>query len=151
MGRVKDVLESIVYWWERRHDKDVLLLFFDDLKEDHIGCVRRIASFMAVDCSEEVIAKVVHTTTHTEMARHHSIFVSKVIPSQIATALGDIAPPKQSGRVRKDGGNSGEGERSLPGELKQQIEKEWKELVWAKLGFKDLNEMRLAWRKEQSS
>ena len=151
MGRVKDVLESIVYWWEHRHDKDVLLLFFDDIKEDHIGCVCRIASFMAVDCSEEVIAKVVHTTTHAEMARHHSIFVSKVYCSQIATALGDIAPPKQSGRVRKDGGNSGEGERSLPGELKQQIEKEWKELVWAKLGFKDLNEMRLAWRKEQSS
>ena len=149
MGRVKDVLESIVYWWEHRHDKDVLLLFFDDIKEDHIGCVRRIASFMAVDCSEEVIAKVVHTTTHAEMARHHSKFMSKVNAKRFANALGDIAPCEQSGRVRKDGGNSGEGERSLPGELKQQIEKEWKELVWAKLGFKDLNEMRLAWRKEQ--
>ena len=52
----------------------MLLLFYDDLKEDHIECVRRIAKFMGVDCDEETIARVVHTTTHAEMVKHHSKF-----------------------------------------------------------------------------
>ena len=56
-------LRDILVWWEHRHDKDVLLLFYDDLKEDHTGCVRRIAKFMGVDCDDETIARVVHTTT----------------------------------------------------------------------------------------
>ena len=36
--------------------------------------MRRIAKFMGVDCSEEVIARVVHTTSHSEMSRHASKF-----------------------------------------------------------------------------
>ena len=65
MGLVKNrYAEKLLYCWEHRHDPDMLLLFFDDLKEDHIGCVRRIAKFIGIDCSEEVISRVVHTTTH---------------------------------------------------------------------------------------
>ena len=42
---------------------------FDDLKEDHAGYVRRIANFLGVDCDDEVIACVIHTTRHAEMSR----------------------------------------------------------------------------------
>ena len=147
---VKGMLESFLYWWEHRHDPDVLLLFYDDMKEDHVSCVRRIASFIGiVDCSEEVISRVVHTTTHTEMSRHHSKFDSHNFIAKISEILGDVPPTEFVGRVRKDGGKSGEGKKLLPEELKQQIDKEWKDLVTTKLGFKDLNEMRMAWMKEQ--
>ena len=71
---MKKQLQDLLLWWEHRHDDDVLLLFFDDLKEDHPGCVRRIAKFIGIDCDEEVLAHVVHTTTHAEMSRHHSKF-----------------------------------------------------------------------------
>lgn len=36
--------------------------------------VHQIAKFMRVDCSEEVLARVVHTTTHGEMAKQSSKF-----------------------------------------------------------------------------
>ena len=66
--QVEKHIADLVMWWKHRHDDNVLLLFFDDLKEDHAGCVRRIAKHMGVDCDEETIARIVHTTSHAEMA-----------------------------------------------------------------------------------
>ena len=146
---MKHVLLSLVDWWEHRHDRDVLLFFFDDLKEDHIGCVRRIAKFIGADCSEEVISRVVFTTTYAEMFRHHSKFDSHFITEIIAKMVGDDPPAQSVGRVRKGGGNSGEGEKVLPEEVKQLLQREWEEIVTAKLGFKDLKDMRQAWKSEQ--
>ena len=148
-GGVKNILLSLVDWWEHRHDQDVLFLFFDDLKEDHIGCVRRIAKFIGVNCSEEVISRVVFTTTHAEMARHHSKFDSYFIVLKIAELVGDDPPTESVGRVRKGGGKSGEGKNALPLDVKQQLEKEWEEIVTAKLGFKDCKEMWQAWKSER--
>ena len=54
------------------------------------------------------------------------------------------------GRVRKDGGKSGEGKQKLPIEIQQRIDQMWQEIVTSKLGFQNLQEMREAWKKEQS-
>ena len=140
-------MNNLLAWWEHRHDDNVLLLFFDDLKEDHAGCVRRIAKFIGVDLDEDAIARVVHTTSHTEMSRHHSKFSSNKLAKFIAEKIGEIPPPEVS-RVRKDGGKSGEGKQKLPGEVQQRIDQKWQEIVTAKLGFQDLKEMREAWKKE---
>ena len=53
------------------------------------------------------------------------------------------------GRVRKDDGKSGQGQQ-LPLKVKQRIDQLWKEIVTAKLGFQDLNEMRKALPKSLS-
>eukprot|EP00731_Ephydatia_muelleri_P016454 Em0009g878a len=87
--------------------KDVLLLFYDDLKEAHTECVRRIAKFIGVYCDEETIARVVHTTTHAEMVKHESKFDFHNIIVALAKQLGDDPPFEVVGRVRKDGGQSG--------------------------------------------
>ena len=146
---VKHFFCGILDWWEHRHDQDVLFLFFDDLKENHEGCVRRIAWFIGVECTEEEIACVVHTTTHSEMFRHHDKFDSSRHSRRRAEILGDDPPTEFSGRVRKGGGTSGEGEKTLPQEVKQLVEQMWREVVEAKLGFKDTKEMREAWIKER--
>ena len=140
---------SLLYWWEHRNDEDVLLLFFDDLKEDHSGSVRRIAKFIGVDCSEEEIGRVVHTTTHAEMVRHYSRFDNHNFVRALSNIIGDVPQSEVVGRIRKGGGKSGEGGEFLPQEFKQEIIKLWQEFVETKLGFKDMNEMRLAWKKEK--
>lgn len=148
-GAVSIYLVDLLEWWEHRHDPDVLFLFYDDLKEDHIGCVRRIAKFMGVDCSEEVIMRVVHTTTHAEMLRHSSKFDLHSVVHNIAKRFreGNEEDNTMVGRVRKGGGKSGEGQL-LPPDIKEHIDQKWEETVTAKLGFKSLNEMRLYWKKE---
>ena len=142
-----DNLRGLLGWWEHRHDEDVLFLFFDDLKEDHTGCVKRIAKFIGVECDEETIARVVHTTTHAEMARHSSKFdVHNLVPFW-AKMHGDDPPSEFIGRVRKDGGKSGDGQK-LPREVQERIDQEWYDIITAKLGFRDLKEMRATWKKE---
>ena len=142
------VLNDLLVWWEHRHDDDVLFLLFDDLKEDHAGCVHRIAKFIGIDCDESLHTRVVHTTTHAEMVRHHSKFDTHRATITYAKWFGEEPPTEFSGRVRKDGGKSGDGQK-LPPEVKQYIKEKWQEIVTAKLGFQNLKEMREAWHKEQ--
>ena len=150
---VEKHINDLLIWWEHRHDDDLLLLFFDDLKEDHEGCVRRIAKFIGIDCDKNEISRVVQTTTHEEMARHASKFNTRQAIVKMAEKIGEAPAPGSEiiGRVRKNGGKSGEGKRHLPLEVQQRVDQLWKEIVTAKLGFQDLNEMCEAWKKEQSS
>ena len=147
-GDVAMVLNELLVWWEHRNDDDVLFLFFDDLKEDHAGCVSHIAKFIGIDCDEALLARVVHTTTHAEMVRHHSKFDTHNLAITLAKKFGEELPTEFSGRVRKDGGISGDGQK-LPPEVRQYIKEKWQEIVTAKLGFHNLKEMREAWHKEQ--
>ena len=151
LQQVEKHMQELLTWWEHRHDDNVLLLFFDELKEDHPGCVHRIAKFMNVELAEGDVARVVHTTSHAEMSRLASSFNSNKITAKLAEKIGEEPPPDGElvGRVRKDGGKSGEGKQKLPVEVQQQIDQMWQEIVTSKLGFKDLTEMREAWKKEQ--
>ena len=85
------------------------------------------------------------------MARHHSKFGVRRFATAVAEKLGESPPPEGESisRVRRDGGRSGDGKEQLPDEIQQRIDQMWREIVTAKLGFKDLKEMREAWRKEQ--
>ena len=150
MQQVEKNLNDLLLWWEHRHDDEILLIFFEDLLEDHAGRVRQIAKFTGVSCDEDTLAQVVHTTTHTEMARHHKKFDSGIISVEIAKKAGDTLPPESErvGRVRKNGGKSGDG-RQLPAEIQLHVDKLWVEIITPKLGFCNLQEMREAWHKEQ--
>ena len=147
---VEKHLNELVTWWEHRNDENVLLVFFDDLKEDHAGSVRRIAKFMGVECDEDTIARVVHTTTHAEMSRHSSKFNMGDSISMMSKQVGEEPDPDNEyvGRVRKDGGKLGEGKEKLPLEIQQKIDQLWQQIVTTKLGFKDLDEMRAALKKK---
>ena len=70
-----------------------------------------------MDCDEDTLAQVVHTTTHTEMASHHKKFRSGAVSTEIARKFGDSLPPK-NGKVCKNGGKSGE----LPAGIQQHVD-----------------------------
>ena len=153
LQHIEKQLNDLLIWWEHRNDKDLLLIFFDDLKEDHAGTVHRIAKYMGVDLDDDAVARVVHTTSHTEMSRQASKFDTRKVALMLAKKFGDEPPPEEEfvGRVRKEGGKSGEGKQKLPVEIQQRIDQMWQEIVTSKLGFESLQEMREAWKKEQSS
>ena len=151
LQQVERRLNDLVMWYEHRNDKKLLIIFFDDLKEDHAGTVHRIARFMGVDLDEDGIARVVHTTSHAEMSRQASKFNTRKVALRMSKMIGEEPVPESEfvGRVRKDGGKSGEGKQKLPVEVQQRIDQMWQEIVTSKLGFQDLKEMREAWMKEQ--
>ena len=142
-----DSLKDLLRWWEHRSDKDVFFVFFDDLKEDHALWVRRIAEFIGVSCNEQTLARVVRNTTHAEMAKHQSRFVDHSIIAECAKMFGDDPPSEPIGRVRKDGGKLGDGQK-LPIEMQELIDTAWHDIITTKLGFRDYKEMREAWMRE---
>ena len=130
MPQVEKNLNDLLLWWEHQNDDDILMLFFDDLLEDHAGCVRRIARFIGVDCDEDTLIRVVHTTTHAEMAHHCKKFYSGAVSIEIAKKFGDTLPPENERvqRVRKNGGRSGDGQQ-LPAEIQLHIDQLWLKIV----------------------
>ena len=150
-GLVRKRIEQLLGWWKRRLQDDILLMFYDDLKEDHSGCVHRIAKFMGVNCTDEVIARVVKTTSHAEMSKHSSKFDARSLSLALAQQIGeepDFGAEGHAVRVRKDGGRSGDG-KLLPQHIQEFYNQLWKEIITAELGFNNLKEMRNAWHKEQ--
>lgn len=153
LQEVEKRLQDLLLWWEHRRDDDLLLLFFDDLLENHSECVRRIAKFIQVECDNSVVARVVHTTKHAEMARNCSKFHTRQLALRVAEKVGE-SPPQDGemiSRVRKDGGKTGEGRLLLPVEVQQSIDQLWQKIVTTKLGFKNLKEMRDFWNRERLS
>ena len=152
--QIEKQLNDLLMRWEHRNDKDILLIFFDDLKEDHTGTVRRIAKYLGVELDDDAIARVVHTTSHAEMSRHASKFNLSKVAKKMSEMIGEELETDSEdfvGRVRKDGGKSGEGKQKLPVEVQQCIDQMWQEIVTSKLGFKNLQEMHEAWKKERTS
>ena len=41
--------EQLLGWWKGRHREDILLIFYDDLKEDHSQCVYRVANLWVLN------------------------------------------------------------------------------------------------------
>ena len=61
--------------------------------------------------------------------------------------FGDDPPSEPIGRVRKDGGKLGDGQK-LPIDMQELIDTAWHDIITTKLGFRDYKEMREAWMRE---
>ena len=83
------------------------------------------------------------------MVRHQRKFDGHSGREKLSLMLGDEPPSEIGERVRKDGGKTGEGEKVIPEEFRQLIDRQWQEFVRAKLGFKDIDEVRMEWKKER--
>lgn len=69
-------------WWEKRKDKNILYLFFEDIKEDPKREIRKILQFLEKNLEDEVLDKIVHHTSFKEMKQNFAANYS-TIPSSI--------------------------------------------------------------------
>ena len=135
----------------------LLLVIFNDLKEDHASNVHRITKHMGVDCTKDEIALfgIVHTTSHAEMSRHATTFTLHKIITKFAERIGEeysmSAENEMISQVHSKMAvyKSGEGKQQLPVEIQQKIEQLWQKISTSKLGPQNLEEMRAAWKMEQ--
>lgn len=68
-GRVQrgDWFEHVLSWWEHRDAGNLLFLKYEDMKRDFDGQLRRIASYLGYDLSEEVIDRIKSATSFSRM------------------------------------------------------------------------------------
>ena len=62
--------ENTRTWWAARHHRSVLMLHFNDLKQDLTGSARRIAAFLGIDADEQTLARVVRHSNFEYMKAH---------------------------------------------------------------------------------
>lgn len=149
VGLVDAQLNSLCDFWEHRHDDRVCFFFFEDLKERHRECVQRIQRFMGLGEDEALTQTVVEQTTHKYMSRPdlaHRFDGHKTVHA-IDKFFGRIRTMPVTGKVRKDGGKTGEGSK-VPRAVADWIDWRWRCIVLPRTGFADLSSMRAQWAQE---
>ena len=138
----------LVSWWPHRNDPNVLLLFFEDLKEDLDSAVRAVAEFMGVN-DEGHIQVALERSTFSFMKQHEDKFDEKLLKVFRNVALN---LPKDAGmassKVRV--GSSSEGQKMLPEDIQREIQKKWETVVAPVTGCATYQELRRAWKEEKS-
>jgi len=150
IGGVDKGLNNLCDFWHHRHDARVCFFFFDDLKERHEDCVRRVQRFMELGTDKTLTQKVVSQSTHQYMSRPdqaHKFNDHKIVYS-IDRKLGVARTMPLTGKVRTDGGKSGTGD-ALPQAIRDWVDWRWTCIVQPRTGFVDLASMRRAWLAEQ--
>ncbi|CAM4544214.1 unnamed protein product [Lepidochelys olivacea] len=57
-------------WWEKRKDKRILYLFYEDMKEDPKREIQKVLQFLGKDLKEDVVNKILHHTSFQEMQKN---------------------------------------------------------------------------------
>lgn len=118
-------------WWAQRHNPNVLWVFFEDLKDDLTGQIKRIADFIAVDQDPELLAVAEAQSTYSFMSEHNSQFDDHFVFDARKVAMGMEADAKIGvSKVRKGGGKTGSGS-AIPEDVKKLLLEKWDTIITA--------------------
>eukprot|EP00931_Biecheleriopsis_adriatica_P047019 TRINITY_DN27076_c0_g3_i1.p1 TRINITY_DN27076_c0_g3~~TRINITY_DN27076_c0_g3_i1.p1 ORF type:complete len:391 (+),score=69.16 TRINITY_DN27076_c0_g3_i1:82-1254(+) len=106
-------------WWPYRHDPNVLMLHYNDLKKDIKGCLKKIAMFVGVNVPEHAWPLIEEKVSLKWMKEHENIFKYYI---ETAQYTGNIMKDDEGSMIRK--GEIGDGRNKLTPEQ----EKKWDEL-----------------------
>jgi hypothetical protein len=125
--------EHLTSWYKRRHEKEsVLIIFFEDLKEDLTGQVKKVARFLSTTQHDfdkaEIIQLATERSTFDFMKAHENHFDEKLSKLARNEACG---LPKNAGMQggKIVNGKTGSGSVLLSAELRAKIDKKWREVV----------------------
>lgn len=127
-----------VSWWKAMDALEgrVLWVFYEDLKEDLPREIKRIAEFMEIPLSDDLLATVAHQSSFTFMSENHQKFDDHFVFQHCKERMGIVDDPsfKRTGKVRKGGGRVG-GKSSLPDRVKQRLADKWASIVATEIKF----------------
>ena len=136
-------------WWPHRNDPNVLLVFYEDLKECYESCVRSVAEFMGIK-DEGSIQVALERGTFEFMKQHSDkfgMFITHIYCGSIRVAVPETAVGMGKSRVRT--GSATEGLEMLSAEVRSEIQKKWEAVVTPVTGCATYSELRAAWKKEK--
>ena len=136
-------------WWPHRNEPNVLLLFFEELKEDLDSAVHAVAEFMGIT-DEGRIRVAVEMSTFPFMKQHEDKFNDQLILKIFQKEA--HGSPKDAGitcsKIRV--GSSSEGQNILPEDIKREIQEKWETVVAPVTGCATYRELHRAWKEEKS-
>ena len=126
-------------WWEQRHNQNVLLLCFEDMKADLPATVRKIAHFMGIELDDALLEIVVRQSSRDFMIAHKHQFNDGPLERRAAKVVG---LPLNSDSYKVTAGGSGKAQYILPPTLRKELDDIWHEQIQSKFGFKDYEQLR---------
>ncbi|NWV61937.1 ST1D1 Sulfotransferase, partial [Malurus elegans] len=69
-------------WWEKRQEKKMLYLFYEDMKKDPRREVQKILQFLGKELAEETVERILHHTSFQEMKKN-PLANYEMLPSNI--------------------------------------------------------------------
>ena len=151
--------------WQRRHEQDVLLLFYEDMVADPQAQVRRVAGFLgllSVASTAEgptpqsqqqdtaLVNAVCEQTSHKAMRDRGSAFsddwAKTIMRERMKYTTEDTMA--QVAKVRKDGGRTGQGKQHVAQEIAAAYDRIWDAYAAPRTGFASYADMRTAWKRE---
>lgn len=135
--------DHFLSWWEVRDNPNVLLLFFEDMKEDLPAQVEKVAKFMKVDGAgdPELLKKVVEMSSF-EFMKHHEGHFDEKLSKQSRNAACGLAP--DAGMTKsKIAGPAGAGKKlALPEGLVADIDARWVRQMLPATGYDSYQKLR---------
>ena len=131
LGKSRDYWHHFRSWWEHREDDCVLLLTFEDMKEDLPSIVRRVARFIRIELDNELLELVVRQASLDFMLAHKDRFDDRLMRERSEIAC-ELPPGSDSAKVRK--GEVGTDE--LPEEIRREMDEIWAQEIEAALGLR---------------
>ncbi|XP_076193046.1 sulfotransferase 1 family member D1-like isoform X1 [Aptenodytes patagonicus] len=62
--------EHVQGWWEKKQEKQLLYLFYEDMKKDPQQEVQKILQFLGKEVAEGTVARILHHTSFQEMRKN---------------------------------------------------------------------------------
>ena len=62
-----DWFDHVHGWWDQRDSENILFLWYEDMKADYEGELKKISNFLGYSLSEEVLEKIKEATTFNNM------------------------------------------------------------------------------------
>ena len=136
-------------WWPHRNDPNVLLVFFEDLKDSYESCIRSVAKFMGI-ADESNIQAALEKSTFEYMKQNGEKFDQKLLKQSRNRALGLPASAGMN-KTKIRSGTTTEGLKMLSAELHSQMQQKWDTIVAPVTGCSTYQELRAAWKTEQNA
>jgi hypothetical protein len=131
--------EHIQALWDRRNDQNVLPLCYENMKQDLVGAVERVAKFMEINLDDELKDIVVRQSDFKFMNEHNYQFDDHIV-RKMRNAVCGIPADGMTSKVKS--GNVGESKIHVPEEIMAEFDKIWNEKITADIGLRSYEDLR---------
>ena len=136
--RARRYWRHVASWWPQRGRRDVLMLGYEAALADVPGTVRRIARFIGCPLDGALLEVVVRQSSIEFMKAHGSQFDDHLVRFARNAAHG-LPPGGSSSKVR--GGRVGDHVYELPMDVRQALDRIWREEMERRFGLASYQDM----------
>lgn len=145
---IGNVWDHLLDWYQLYGHDNMMWLHYEDLVNHRDLVLEKLSAYMGLSLSNEQMAVVME---HSQMS-HMRTIAGQINPSpdnyvgRLVAGFGDLttqyARRMSFGKMRR--GVPGDGQRDVPAEIAQELDREWQQRITPRLGFADYAAMRAA-------